>query len=344
MNGEHAVPRHSTIIAGLTNRTRIVALRVFIAAATGLACAVGASGQTFPDRPLRLLVGLPVGGGADAVARVFAEGLSHGLGQQVLVENRLGSAGLIAADAAAKSMPNGYTLFFGGVSSHAIFASLYKKLPYDPVKDFAPISMIASYPLVLVVSASLPCQSLAEFIAYAKARPGQLNYASAGSGSPLHLSMEMLKTSAAIDLVHVPYKGGVQAMGDLLGGEVHAIFDALPTQLANIKGGRVRALAVTSKTRISQLPDVLTFSESGVADMEFSGWFAAFAPAGVPAETLRKLHAEVAKVLDDPSTRRRLDQLGAEAMGSTPLQLAEFQQAEIAKWAKAVKASGATAD
>jgi tripartite-type tricarboxylate transporter receptor subunit TctC len=339
------VSQHRSIAATLSmliGRSAFIAMRTTVAALIGSACAGGVSGQTFPDRPMRLLVGLPPGGGADVVARVFAEGLARDLGQQVLVDNRVGSAGLIAADAAAKSAPDGYTLLFGTVSSNAIFASLYKKLPYDPVRDFAPISMIATYPLVLVVNTLLPCRSMAEFIAYAKARPGRLSYVSAGHGSPLHLAMEMLKASAGIAVVHVPYKGGVQAMGDLLGGEIQVIFDALPTQLANIKAGRVRALAITSTTRNAQLPDVPTLLESGVAGMEFTGWFAAFAPAGLPAEILRRLHASVAKVLDEPGMRERLALLGVDATWSTPQQLAAFQRAEIAKWGEAVKASGAT--
>ena len=335
--------QHRHFIARLARRGALGALAIALATGMGAVRAAAPTGA-FPDRPVHLLVGLPPGGGADAVARVFAEGLARGLGQQVLVENRAGSAGLIAADAVAKSTADGYTLLFGTVSSQAIFPSLYRKLPYDTVRDFAPISMIASYPLVLVVSPSLPCRSMAEFIAYAKARPGQLSYASAGYGSPLHLSMEMLKTAAGIDLLHVPYKGGVQAVADLLGGEVQVIFDALPTQLANIRSGRVRALAVTSSTRSAQLADVPTMAEAGIAGMELGGWFAVFAPAAVPADTLRLLHAAAARVVDDPGTRERLALMGAQAASSTPQQLAEFQQAEIAKWRKAVHASGATLD
>ena len=333
-----------SIISRLVRRQTLIAASSALAVIAAPVAAHAAAGGAFPERPLHLLVGLPPGGGADAVARVFAEGLTRTLGQQVVVDNRAGSAGLIAADAVAKSPSDGYTLLFGTVSSHAIFPSLYKKLPFHPVKDFAPVSMIASFPLVLVVNTSLPCQSMAEFVAYAKARPGQLSYASAGQGSPLHLSMEMLKHAVGVDLLHVPYKGGVQAAADLLRGDIHVIFDALPSQLANIRSGRVRALAVTSPTRRAQLPDVPTLKEAGIGGMELGGWFAAFAPAGVPPETLHRLQSAVVKVLDEPATRQRLTLMGVDPAGSTPQQLAEFQRAEIEKWRKAVATSGASVD
>jgi tripartite-type tricarboxylate transporter receptor subunit TctC len=335
---------HPSLVARHSRGAAIIATLLALAASVVPARAVDAASNAYPDRPVRLLVGLPPGGGADAVARVLAEGLTRALGQQLLVENRVGAAGLIAADAVAKSAADGYTLLFGTVSSHAIFASLYRTLPYDPVKDFAPVSLIASYPLVLVVDSSLPCRTMAEFVAYAKARPGQLSYASAGNGSPLHLSMEMLKATVGIDVLHVPYKGGVQATGDLLGGRIQVILDVLPTQLANIKSGRVRALAITSAARNEQLPEVQTFAEAGIAAMDLSGWFAVFAPAGVPAPSLRRLHDAIVKVVDDPATRQRLALMGADAAKSTPQQLADFQQSEIAKWRNVVRLSGATAD
>ena len=300
--------------------------------------------QSYPSKPLHLIVGLPPGGGADLVARVFAGHLSESLGQQVVVESRVGSGGLIAADSAAKATPDGYTLLFGTVSTNAIFPSLYKKLPYDPVKDFSPVSLIATYPLVLVVNTKVPANSIGELIAYAKSNRGRLSYASAGYGTPLHLAMEMFKARAGIDVLHVPYKGGVQALSDLLSGEIQLIFDALPTQLANIRAGRVRPLAVTSKNRSPLLPNVPTMSEAGVSDFELMGWFAAFAPTGVSSSTLGTLNASIVEVLNAPGARQHLAELGVDPMSSTREELGAFQRSEIGKWARAVKESGASAD
>jgi tripartite-type tricarboxylate transporter receptor subunit TctC len=303
-----------------------------------------ARAQTYPDRPVHLLVGLPAGGGADVVARTIAAALGERLGQQVVVENRTGSAGLVAADAVAKAAADGHTLLFGSVSTSAIFASLYRKLPYDTLKDFAPISLLATYPLVLVVGASSPVQTIEEFVARAKSMPGQLSYASAGPGSPLHLAMEMLKSKTGIDVVHVPYRGGVQAIGDLLNDRVHAIFDALPTQLANIQGGKVRAIAVTGRSRAAQLPSVPTLGERAVQGFEFNGWFALFAPAGVAQSVVSRLHADVIAALGASDIKQRLTQLGVEPAPSSPAELASFQRDEIAAWGHAVRLSGATVE
>jgi len=303
-----------------------------------------ARAQAYPARPVHLLVGLPAGGGADVVARTIAAALGERLGQQVVVENRTGSAGLVAADAVAKAPADGHMLLFGGVSSHAIFASLYRKLPYDPVKDFAPISLLATYPLVLVVAASSPVHTIEEFVARAKSMPGRLSYASAGPGSPLHLSMEMLKSKTGIDVVHVPYRGGVQAIGDLLNDRVHAIFDALPTQLAHIQAGKVRPIAVTGRSRASQLPAVPTLGERAVPGFEFNGWFALFAPAGVAEPVVARLHADVVAALHASDVKQRLTQLGVEPATSSPADLARFQRDEIATWGQAVRLSGATVE
>ena len=336
--------RRATAGSNVDSWCLLIGARLFAAALLAAACMGAVQAQGFPSKPVRLLVGLPPGGGADVVARVFASKLGENLGQQVVVENRAGAAGLLAADSAAKSAPDGHTLLFGGVSTNAIFASLYKKLPYDPVKDFVPISRIATFPLVLVVNKALPADTLAEFIAYARLNPGKMSYASAGSGSPLHLAMEMLKARAGIDVVHVPYKGGVQALGDLLSGEIQVVFDALPSQIENIRAGKVRALAITSRMRNAQLPEVPTMFEAGVADFEYLGWFAAFAPAGVPADVVARLNAGIVAVLNLAATRERLAELGVDAAPSTPEQLAAFQRAEIERWAKIVKQSGAAVE
>ena len=322
----------------------LAAIGASAAAALALASIGAAHSQAYPNKPIRLVVGLPAGGGADTLTRIVAAKLSETMAQQVLVENRVGSGGLIAADAAAKSTPDGYTLLFGSTSYNAIFASFYKKLPYDPVKDFAPISLVATLPNVLVVNLSLPAKSVSEFIAYAKANPGKISYASSGSGSTLHLSMEMLKSMTGIDVVHVPYKGGVLALGDLLSGQIQAMFEILPTDLPYIKAGRVRALAVTTAKRSAQLPDVPTMAEAGVPGFEVTVWYAMFAPAGVPIPIIAKLNADVVKVLNMPDVKERFAQQGADASPSTPEQLVAFQKSEITKWAKVVKESGATAE
>jgi tripartite-type tricarboxylate transporter receptor subunit TctC len=324
----------------------LLAIAASLLATASIALATAASAQTpeYPTRAVQLVVGLPAGGGADVVARVVAMSLGDRLGQQVVVENRTGSGGLIAANGAAHAAPDGYTLLFGTVSYNAIFASLYKKLPYDPVNDFAPVSMLATYPLVLVVGASSPYATLSDFIAQARSAPGRLNYASAGHGTPLHLAMEMLKRRTDIDIVHVPYRGGVSATGDLISGQIHAIFDALPTQLANIRAGKVRALAVSGAARSPLLPDVPTMTEAGVADFDIHGWFALFTPSATPQPVLARLHAAVEAALGDPDVRQRLLQMGVDPMVSSPADLASFQRAEIARWGQAVRDSGASVE
>ena len=330
---------------GFIHRSAICSLALLVGAAQAQAEAEAqAQPHDYPNRPVHLIVGLPAGGGADIVARTVAAALGDRLGQPMVVDNRTGSGGLVAADGAARAAADGHTLLFGTISYSAIFASLYKKLPYDPVKDFAPVSLLATYPLVLVVNPAAPERTLAEFIAHAKAAPGQLSYASAGQGSPLHLAMEMLKARTGMPMVHVPYRGGVLATGDLIGGQVHAIFDALPTQLANIKAGKVRALAVTGATRSAQLPDVPTMAEAGVAGFEFTGWYALFAPAATPQPVLDRLHRSVSTALAAPELKQRLYELGVDATPSSPAELARFQRAEIQRWGQAVRDSGAIAE
>jgi tripartite-type tricarboxylate transporter receptor subunit TctC len=331
-------------LQGVTIPTTAIVVRAVAAAALMLVLASGAQAQTYPNRPIRLLVGLAPGGGTDVTARIVAAKLGDLLGQQIIVENRAGSGGLIAADTAAKATADGYTLLFGAISYSAIFASLYKKLPYDPVKDFAPISLVATLPNVLVVNPSLPVKSVSDFVAYAKARPGNISYGSSGNGSSLHLSMEMLKTMAGIDVLHVPYKGGAPALADLIGGQIQVMFDNLPGQIAYIKSGRTRALAVTTAKRNAQLPDVPTMIESGVPGFEVTVWYGIFAPAGVPKAVVAKLNADLVKTLNLPDVKDRMAQQGADPAPTTPEQFAAFQKSEVAKWAQVVKTSGARAD
>src|SRR4051812_25953190 len=259
-------------------------LRIIALAAAGVAAALGARvgfAQIYPARPVHLIVGLPAGGGADVLARLVAARLGERIGQPVLVENRTGSSGLIAAEAVARSAPDGYTLLFGSTGPAVAFASLYSKLSHDPVKDFAPVSLVATVPMVLVVNLDLPVKSVREFISYAKDNPGRISYASSGNGGALHLSMEMLRAMSGIDVVHVPYKGGVLAMNDLLSGRIQAMFEILPTQIANIRAGKVRVLAVTTAKRVAQLPDVPALAEA-VPGFDASVWYALFAPAAAP--------------------------------------------------------------
>jgi tripartite-type tricarboxylate transporter receptor subunit TctC len=298
----------------------------------------------YPNKPIHLLVGLAAGGGTDIIARMVSAKLGESLGQQIIVENRTGSGGLIAAEAGAKAAPDGYTLLFGAISYSSIFASLYKKLPYDPVKDFAPISLVATFPNVLVVNPNLPVKSVAELIAYGRANPGKLSYGSSGVGSSLHLSMEMLKSMTKLDAVHVPYKGGAPATADLLGGQIQAMFDNLPGQINYVKAGRTRALAVTTTKRSPQLPDVPTMIEAGVPGYEVNVWYGMLAPAATPKPIIDKLNTELVKTLNSADVKERMAKEGAEPMPTTPAEFAAFQKAEITKWAKVVKESGATAD
>jgi tripartite-type tricarboxylate transporter receptor subunit TctC len=310
------------------------------AAAAQLVEAGSPADVAYPNRPIRLLVGLPPGGATDVMARIVAAKLGDALGQQIVVENRPGSGGLIAADTAAKAPPDGHTLLFGAISYSAVFASLYKKLPYDPVKDFAPISLVTKVPNVLVVNPATPVRTVSELIAYAKANPGKLSYGSSGNGTSLHLSMEMLKKQTGIEVVHVPYKGGPAAVVDLLAGRIHIMCDNLPGQIAHVKSGRTRALAVTTAKRNFQLPEVPTMMEAGVPGFEVTVWYGVFAPARVPQPILKKLNAELVKTLKMPEIRERMAEYGAEPAPTTREEFAAFQKAEVAKWAKVVKDSG----
>ena len=303
-----------------------------------------ASAQNYPQRPLRLIVPTAPGGGTDFTGRLVAAKLSEALGQQVVVENRGGGGGSVGADNAAKATADGYTLLLGSIATHAVNPALYKKLPYDHLKDFAPVSLIGTVPNVLVVHPSVPAKSLAEFTAYAKANPGKINYGSSGVGSPPHLSMELLRSLTGINLVHVPYKGAGPALADLLGGQVQAMCTSLAGQITYIKAGRVRALGVTTAKRNPQLPDVPTLVESGVPGYEVTIWYAVFAPVATPKPVVQRLNTEMVKLLNAPEMKERMALQGMDPSPSTPEELASFVRIETAKWAKAVKDSGATAE
>ncbi len=300
--------------------------------------------EPFPAKPVRVVVGLPAGGGADVMARIIAASLGDGWHTQVIVENRVGAAGMMAAEAVAKSNPDGHTLLFGSVGTHAILPNLYRNLSYNPARDFSEISLAVTLPNVFLVHVPFPAKTLNEFIAHARAHPGTIKYASAGVGSTLHLSMEMLRSRAGITLVHVPYKGGVQAFPDLASGQIQAMFEILPTALPNIQAGKVRALAVTTAKRSLQLADVPTIAEAGMPGFEVTTWYALFAPAKTAPSTVARISADVAGAIAAPRVRERIAQLGAEAASSSPAQLAAFVKAETAKWAKVITDAGIVAE
>ncbi len=306
--------------------------------------APAAFAQAFPNHSIRLVVPFPAGGTTDILARDVAKRLTETLGQAVVVDNRAGAGGNIGADIVAKSAPDGYTLLMGTVGTHAINPSLYAKMPYDHVKDFVPVVLVAGVPNVLVVNPSVPINSVADLIKMAKAKPGSINFASSGSGTSIHLSGELFKTMTGVDMTHVPYKGSSPALTDLMGGQVQVMFDNLPSSLALIKSGKLRAVAVTSLKRAPALPDVPTVAESGVPGFEASSWFGILAPAGTPAPIVAKLNAEVNQWLQSPEGKAQLLAQGAEVAGGPPDRFVAHIRAESDKWAKVVKASGAKVD
>ena len=306
--------------------------------------AFGAFGQPYPNRTIRLVVPFPAGGTTDILARAASQKLTESLGQPVVVDNRPGAGGNIGADMVAKSAPDGYTLLMGTVGTHAINASLYSKMPYDHVKDFTPIVLVAGVPNVLVVNPSVPVNSVGDLIKLAQAKPGAINFASSGSGTSIHLSGELFKTMAHVDMTHVPYKGSAPALTDLIGGQVQVMFDNLPSSLAQIKAGKLRAVAVTSLKRAPALPDVPTISESGLPGFEASSWFGVLGPAGTPPSVVTRINSEINNWLQSPEARAQLLAQGAEAAGGTPESFASHIRAETEKWAKVVKASGAKVD
>ena len=301
--------------------------------------------QTFPERPLRLIVGQGPGTATDIVARAVAAKWSEFLGQTVIVDNRPGAGESIAADAVAKATPDGYTTLFGSIASHGIAPAVYKRLPYDPARDFTPISLVGTVPNVLVVNPGLPVRGISEFVAYIKTNPGRFNYGSTGIGTSTHLGMELLKARMGINIVHVPYKSGNAAFMDVIGGQVAAGLFNLPSQLPLIKAEKVRALGVSSLKRNVQLPDVPTIDESGAPGYEVVVWYAMFAPAGTPRTIHVRLHAELVKAINSSELRERMaGQLGVDPITSTPDQLAQYSRTEIAKWSKVAQEAGVKAE
>ena len=315
-------------------------LRSVMLRAALLLCTAGSlPAQEYPSKPVKVIVPFEVGGTLDAVARLIAPKLTEAWGQQVIVENRAGAGGDIGAQAAARSRPDGYTVFVN-TPSFAVNLSLQKNLPYHPVKDFSPVSLLAWTNGVLLVPPTLPVNSVKQLIALAKAKPGQLTYASTGTGTAGHLNMELFKNLTGIDVVHVPYKSIGQAQTDLMSGRVVLWIASLPGAVPHIKSGRMRALAVSGATRSTAVPDVPTMQEAGVAGYEAVSWFGMFVPAGTPREAIGKLHDETVRALQRPDVRERFTALGVEPIGSTPEDLAKYLQAEITKWAGVVERTG----
>ena len=326
------------------NIRRVLALLAIVAAAVAAPSTFAQGTASYPAKPVRLVVPFPAGGTTDILARAVAQRLSEAWGRQVIVDNRPGAGGNIGSDLVAKAAPDGYTLLMGTVGTHAINPSLYKNMPYDHVKDFAPVILVAGVPNVLVVNPSLPVHSVPELIAYAKANPGKLNFASSGNGTSIHLSGELFKAMTGVEMTHVPYKGSAPALTDLIGGQVQLMFDNLPSSLPFIKAGKLRALAVTSGARAAALPDLPTLAESGLPGFEASSWFGVLAPAGTPRDIVAKLNGAIAGWLASPEAKEKLLAQGAIAAGGTPEDFARHIGAETSKWAKVVKVSGAHID
>ncbi len=303
-----------------------------------------ASAETYPTRPVRLVVTFPAGGAIDVLSRILADRLTAQMGERVVVDNRAGMGGTLGADVTAKAAPDGYTLVTASAASHAINKALFRSIPYDPERDFTPISMFATVPTVLVVHPSLPTHTVGEFIAEAKRRPGGINYASIGNGSSQHLAGAYFELKAGVQLQHVPYKTAPGIATDLAANEVQAGFLFISNIIAFIQGGQVRPLAVTSRERMPALPDVPTMIEAGLPDYEYVNWFGVMGPAGLPREIVERLHREFVTACRDTDLQRRFGDLGALVVNDDPQSFGRFVHAEIPKWAEIVKASGAQID
>lgn len=326
----------------VVRRLALSATAATFGAALFAALPASARADNWPERPIKLIVPFAPGGNTDIVARLITQDLSKALGQPVVVENKSGASGNLGADAVAKSAPDGYTLLMGTVGTQAINLSVYRKIPYG-LKDFAPVTLIASVPNVLVVNENNPAKSVADLVANAK-KAGQLSFASSGAGSSIHLSGELFKSITGLPMTHVAYRGSGPALTDLIGGQVELMFDNLPTSLPYVQAGKLRALAVTSAERTVQLPDVPTMVESGYPGFELGSWFGVLAPAGTPAERVEKINASLQKIANEPAFQQRLVELGAAPLVKGPADFQAFIEAEHAKWGAVVKASGAALD
>jgi len=323
---------------GLMSRISRVALPLIASFAVGASLA-----QDYPSKPVRIVVPFSPGGSTDVLARIVGQKLTERSGQPVIIENRAGAGGNIGAEQVARSVPDGYMLLLGGVP-HAISASLYSKLSYDLARDLAAVAEIASFPSAIVLHPSLPANSVKELIALARARPGQLSFGSAGNGSPNHLSLELFQTMAGVRMVHVPYKGSGQLVGDLLAGQVQLASMGLPVAVPHVHSGKLRAIAVTGAARSTLLPEVPTVSEAALPGFEVTSWYGVFGPAGLPADIVAKLNSEIGSAVTAAEVKERLAALGAEPSVKSPDQFGRYVRQEITKWAKVVKDSGAKAE
>lgn len=322
-------------------RTRTLAAAL-CTLAVSFAMPAAVQAETFPARPIRIVVGFPTGGAPDTLARIISEKISPSWGQPVVVDNKPGAGGNIGAEAVARSPGDGYTLAMGTVGTHSINGAVYAKMPYDMVKDFTPVMLVASTPNVLVVHPNVPAKNVQELIAMAKAKPGGLTYGTPGIGTSLHVAGELFNSMAGVKIEHVPYKGRAMAIPDLLGGHITMMFDNLPSAIPLIREGKLRALGVTSAKRSGSAPEIPTLAEQGLPGFEAVSWFAVFAPAATPKDVVTKLNAELNRIFKLPDVQEKLKTLALDPVLGTPEELASFQKAEIAKWAKVVKDSGTT--
>jgi tripartite-type tricarboxylate transporter receptor subunit TctC len=317
--------------------------RLLVLLAAAAACS-SSFAQSWPSKPIRLVVPFPAGGGTDIIGRELTQKITEGTKWPFIVDNKPGSGGNIGIDNVAKSPADGYSLVLGQTSNLAINPTLYSKLPYDPVKDLTPVSMVASAPLAFVVSADSPYKTLAEIVAAAKARPGTINFATSGNGTVAHLATELFQKEAAIKLTHIPYKGASQGINDVIGGQVQIYVSSIPTLIGHIKSGKMRAVAVTSARRVDDLPQVPTVAESGYKGFEAVTWFGVLGPANLPRDITARLNAEVNKALQAPDLRKKLSDQGADVAGSTPEQFGKLVRDDIERWGKVVRDSGAKID
>ena len=322
-----------------TRRTGIKTLAAAALLATGMGAAVAQDG--YPNKPLTMVVPFSAGGTTDILARIVGQALGQELGQTIIIENKPGAGGNIGAQQAARAKADGYTLFMGTVGTHAINQALYKKLPYDPIKDFTPLSRVANVPNLLVAHPSRPYKTVKEMIEYGKKHPNEITYGSPGSGASPHVSGALFQSMTGVELTHVPYKGSAPAISDLLGNQIAVMFDNMPSAIQHVRSGKLRPIAVTTAKRSPELPDVPTIAEAGVPGYEATSWFGLWSVAGTPQPVLDKLHASLTKVLKDPAVSKKIADQGGEVVIETPAQFDAFIKSEAAKWGKVVKESGA---
>jgi tripartite-type tricarboxylate transporter receptor subunit TctC len=331
--------RNSRLIGAVSARCAVVLLVAVL-----LTSADASLAQSYPDKPIRIVVTFPAGGPTDAVARPISQSLSTTWGQPVIIDNRGGAGGIVGTEIVAHSAPDGYNLLIGTAGGMSINPSLHAKLSYDPFKDFAPISMLVINPQILVAHPALAASNVRELVALAKSKPGQLNFASSGTGTATHLGLELFKAATGINVVHVPYKGGAPALTDLIAGQVQLLFISIPSVMPQVKAGRLKAIAVSSARRSLSAPEVPTVAESGYPGFEYVNWNALFAPAATPRAIISKLNTEVVKIMRDPDLAQKLVGQGAEPAPGTPEQLAQYMRVDFDRWRKVIRAAGITAN